>query len=224
MDKELKQKVFQWDVESWSSVMSNWKTSIEKVNSLNCLAFGEREGGLSLWLALNGHNVICTDYNKFDITPLPLHEKENVGSKISYQNVDITATSFYDNSFDLIVFKSVVGALGSKELQTKAFSEIHRILKPGGKLLFAENICATKVHQYARRKFTNWGERWYYPSLAEIKEYTSAFKTFEFQTGGFFGTFGRSEKQRSFLQKIDRPLNKITPKHWRYIVSGIAIK
>ena len=165
MNIHLCRDIFQWDIYNWSKTLPIWEEIVQKVKPKKTVAFGEREGGLSLWLALQGINVICTDYNEFpEATPLKLHLKHKTESFIMYEKQDITNTSYKDEEFDLIIFKSVIGALGNVELQTKALDELFRILKPGGVLLFAENARATKMHQFARRKFTNWGGKWHYPS------------------------------------------------------------
>ncbi len=221
----IKKDIFQWDIYNWSKTLPIWEEIVQKVKPQKTVAFGEREGGLSLWLALQGINVICTDYNEFpEAIPLKLHVKHKAESFISYEKQDVTNTSYKNGEFDLVIFKSVIGALGNIEYQKNALTELYRILKPGGVLLFAENARATKMHQFARRKFTNWGERWYYPSHLEFKTLLQDFSKYELKSFGFFGTFGRTEKQRSFLGKIDTLIHPIIPNSWKYIKYGYAIK
>ena len=165
MDKAIVKDIIQWDVSNWSKLIPIWTKKLKERKG-KVLAFGEREGGLSLFLALKGFEVTFTDYNDFpEDLPLEVHKKHNVTSSISYEKQDITSTTYSDNSYDVVVFKSVIGALGNIQDQVKALNEIYRILKPGGVLLFAENTRSSKVHQFARKKFTDWGHRWHYPSL-----------------------------------------------------------
>ncbi len=221
----LKKDIFQWDIYNWSKALPIWEEIVQKVKPQKTVAFGEREGGLSLWLALKGINVICTDFNVFpEATPLKLHVKHKAESLITYEKQDITNISYKDDEFDLVIFKSVIGALGGFELQKQAINELFRILKPDEVLLFAENARATNMHQYARKKFTNWGERWYYPSHSEFKNLLQDFSKYELKSFGFFGTIGRTEKQRAFIGKIDTLINPIVPNSWKYINYGYAIK
>lgn len=224
MDKAIVEDIIQWDVANWSKLIPIWEEEL-KNRTGKALAFGEREGGMSLFLAKKGFDVTCTDYNEFpEDLPLEIHKKHNVTASIDYQKQDITATTFNDNSFDVVVFKSVIGALGNYKDQEKAFKEIHRILKPGGILLFAENAKSSKLHQFARKKFTNWGHRWYYPRLEEFASMNAPFSKYENKTFGFFATFGRNEKQRNFLGSIDNLTGRMTPKKWKYILVGASIK
>lgn len=222
MDKIFFNDVFQWDVINWSKSLKVWQ--LEKTQNGKAAGFGEREGGLSLLLAKNGYEVNCTDFNLPEKQPFELHQQYNVTEKISYQKEDITNISFEDHSFDIVVFKSVIGALNDKNKQIKAIQELHRILKPGGQLLFAENLEGSFLHKFARKRFTNWGNRWRYISTKEINEFLTDFSKFEMDTFGFFATFGRSEKQRSILSKVDAFFRPIIPKSKRYIAAIRAIK
>lgn len=224
MNQELLNDIVQWDVKNWSKLIKFWSPIIKEKSGNKALALGEREGGLTLWLALNGKEVTCTDYIQFDQTPLPLHVKYNVEDKINYKQEDATKLSFKDNYFDIIIFKSMLGALESNSNQQKALDEVFRVLKPNGVLLFAENLKASKLHQFARKKFTAWGEKWYYPSIKELETNCNKFNSFKYETNGFLSPFGRTEKQREKLSFLDKKFKFITPKNWTYILFGIAIK
>lgn len=214
----------QWDIQNWGKAIPFWQPYIDQVAPAKAAAFGEREGGLSLWLALNGIDVECSDYTVFESTPLEIHKDYRVSDRIRYSQQDITAISFPDNSFDFVLFKSVIGTLATKERQQQALDELHRILKPGGYLLFSENLEATALHRFARRKFTNWGDRWRYLKWSESDQMLSNYSKIEKKAVGFFATFGRTEGQRSFLSKIDRVFSPLVPKSWRYIMIAACRK
>lgn len=224
MDKALVTDIIQWDVENWGKAIPFWATAIAEKNGGTAAAFGEREGGLSLWLALNGHQVECSDYNTLDKIPLELHTKHKVENAVSYSQQDISSTSFEDSTFDVVMFKSVIGTLNSKERQQRALDELYRILKPGGHLLFAENLEATGMHRYARKKFTNWGHRWRYLKWKEMNPMLAKFSETKMTSTGFFATFGRSEGQRKFLSGIDWVLNPFLPKSWKYVLIAACKK
>lgn len=216
-----------WDIKSWLIPLIYWDNNINWNNVKNCLEIGGREGGLSLWLSLKSKNVICSDLVNVKEIALPLHHKYNVTSFIDYQ--DINALDIpYENHFDVIVFKSVLGGIGSnynKENQERAIEQMHKALKPGGKLLFAENLTASPLHRYFRKRFINWGNRWRYVTINEMGDFLKSFSRVNIYTTGFLATLGRNEQQRKFLAFFDKALfNKVVPKHWKYIVYGIAQK
>src|SRR5690606_26588047 len=134
-----------------------------------------REGGLSLWMALKGKTVVCSDLEDVESTAEPLHTRYKVNNLITYQDIDATNIP-YENHFDVIAFKSIIGGIGrnnNPEIQAKVFTEIHKALKPGGKLLFAENLVASPFHQRLRKKFIRCGNSWKYVSLDEVNGFLS---------------------------------------------------
>ena len=216
--------VIQWDVKNWAKALPFWEGIINDFNGKSAMTFGEREGGLSLWLANKGAIVNCSDYHEFPESTTQLHEKYNVTNSITYSQQDITDIKADDESYDIVMFKSVIGGLGSEEKHRKAIAELHRVLKPGGHLLFAENLEATKFHNAVRKKFTNWSSYWCYPKYKNTEQLLKAFNTIEYKSHGFFGAFGRTEKQRRFLGRIDAIVCPILPNSWKYILFAVAKK
>ena len=136
MTKELVKDIIQWDIRSWSKVLTYWDKNIDWDKVHNGLELGGREGGLSLWLALKGKEVICSDLRNVENTARQLHLKYKTTSLIKYQGIDATNIP-YEDHFCIIVFKSIIGGVGAHnniEAQKKAFSEIHKALKPAGSL------------------------------------------------------------------------------------------
>ncbi|MFN8712255.1 MAG: class I SAM-dependent methyltransferase [Bacteroidota bacterium] len=219
--------IFQWDTRNWSKAMPCWEKEIAQLNTGKALELGGREGGLSLWLAGKGFDVICSDLEGAEATALPLHAEYGVTAKISYADIDATAIPF-ENHFDIIIFKSIIGGIGrnnNKEIQREVFAQIYKALKPGGRLLFAENLVASPLHRFFRKRFTNWSGYWRYVTIEELREFMQPFSSCEIHTTGFAGTFGRSEKQKNFLARLDELfLNALTPKSWKYIAYGVAVK
>ena len=111
MNDELIKDIIQWDISSWSKALHFWENNIDWSKVSNGLELGGREGGLSLWLALKGKEVVCSDLNDVKNTAEHLHEKHNVSNLVKYEDIDATVIP-YENYFDVIVFKSIIGGIG----------------------------------------------------------------------------------------------------------------
>ena len=227
MNDDLIRDCIEWDVVNWSKALQFWDTSATvKKGGLTCLELGSRGGGLSLWLASQGNTVVCSDYLNPQKEAELLHNKYSIQGKISYQAIDATSIP-YENHFDIIVFKSILGGIGrnnKSHLIQETISQILKALKPGGKLLFAENLRGSKLHQFIRKKLVAWSY-WNYLEMNEAEQMFKQFSSFEFQTAGFLGLFGRSEFQRNVLGNVDTLLfEKIMPDNMKYILFGVAIK
>jgi SAM-dependent methyltransferase len=125
---------------------------------------------------------------------------------VAYEDIDATAIP-YTASFDLVVFKSMLGALRSPEQQARAIAEMHRALRPGGALLFAENLIGSPVHRHAHRT-----PQWRYVRLAEMHTWLRLFERVEIHTTGVTST------------GLDDVLDHLVPASWRYVVYGVAWK
>lgn len=227
MDKQLKKDIIQWDTASWSKALKYWDKEVDWSKVKSGLELGGREGGLALWLALKGISTVCSDLQNTESTARPLHEKHKVTHLITYQDIDATSIP-YEDHFDVIVFKSIIGGIGRNSniaTQREAFRQMHKALKPGGKLLYAENLIASPVHQRLRRNFVSWGDSWRYVSIVEMHDFLKIFSSHTLKTTGFLGALGRSESQRQVLAKADNLLfNRVVPDNWNYICYGVATK
>jgi ubiquinone/menaquinone biosynthesis C-methylase UbiE len=228
MQKQLSTKelndIVQWDVKNWAKCLDFWNENTDLSSKKKVLAIGEREGGMSLYFALHGHEVICSDYNDMPNTTKKMHESYGVADLITYQKIDAKAIELETASVDVVLFKSVIGALGNANDQKQAFDEIYRVLKPNGILLFAENLEGSRLHTFLRKKFVKWGERWRYITESEMVSWNSKYTAHSTKSHGVIALFGRSEKQRRFLAHIDTVLSPITPRKWRYILFGVFKK
>ena len=72
---------------------------------------------------------------------------ENYGDIASFYAIDAHATHFEDNTFDFIVGRSILHHLDWE----KAIQEIHRILKPGGTVVFSEPLGDNPMAKLFRR-------------------------------------------------------------------------
>jgi len=226
MDIEKKRDLIGWDIVNWFKAITYWeKYAIINDGNNKCLELGASNGGLSLWMAKYNNEVVCSDLNKPGKEALEIHSRYEYSDKISYEAVDATNIP-YKNHFDVVAFKSIVGGIagyyGDNSYKYKTVKEMYQALKPGGKLLFAENLKGTGLHVLLRKYFGT--KDWNYLRLDEINTVFADFKNVNYTTVGFFGCLGRNEKQRNLLGKIDTFIEKILPNSFHYIVIGVAEK
>lgn len=221
--KEIKD-IIQWDVKNWKNALSFWEAHFPVKPGMRVLALGERQGGLSLYFALKGCEVICSDFMDFPAETQQMHQHYGVADKITYAKIDMRAIDFADNTFDVVVFKSVIGVLPLLEDRNHAIDDIKRVLKKDGAFLFAENSSASFLHRFARKKFVKWEDKWFYLPDSEIDSWKRKFSTTHSGKYGFIGVFSRSERQRNFLGAIDVVLSRLMPLSWRYIYFGVFRK
>jgi SAM-dependent methyltransferase len=223
---ELLPEIIGWDVANWSQALAFWSSRARLPQAASCLELGcGANSSLALWLAMLGNSVVCSDVGGVPESIKGHHRRHDVAHRIVYADVDVK-TLVDKNRFDVIAFKSVLGGIVTEDpvtLSREVMLKVYDALKPGGVLLFAENLRSTTLHQFARSHCTDW--TWHYFSLAEIEEMLRGFSSFEIKTFGFLGCFGRSEAQRRFLGKLDRSLfDKLVPTRWHYVAAAIAYK
>jgi len=228
MDSLPVSDIVEWDALNWAKALGFWNRYLpQSLAGMRALEVGARHGGLSLYLATRGCNVTCTDlYGPTDIGR-ERHRAYGVADRLTYGSLDVTHIPFADASFDIVVFKSLLGEVGwngNPRRQQEAIDEMHRVLKPGGWLLVAENIRGSRLHMFLRRKFVPWGNQWRYVSIDEMRGFISRFSSYRYVTYGFWGTFGRSERQRRLLHLLDVVTNPLLPETSRYILFGCAVK
>lgn len=220
--------IFEWDVENWSKAIYFWESNSSLLlPGSKALEVGAHNGGLSLWLGMKGIQVVCSDIDFPTDKAKKKHKNYGVSDLVRYEKVNALQMP-YENEFDIIIFKSVLGGIGRNNNSnniTVALENIHKALKPGGELLFLENLKGSALHQFFRKKFVKWGGSWNYQLIDELLTYTSKFSSLKYQTKGFLGAFGPNEKTRKIFGKIDTLIfDRITPQNWRYIFIGAAKK
>jgi SAM-dependent methyltransferase len=218
-------KYVEWDVRNWGIALDFWLAhSTKRLSECRVLEIGTNTGRLSLWLASQGAKVVCSDVNRVRPEAVELHRASELAHLIEHQTIDATSIP-YAEEFDVVVFKSVIGAIDTQEAQAKAVGEMHKALKKGGELFFAENLVASPLHMFLRRKMISWGETWRYVTIEEMNEFLAPFAEKRLRTIGFAGTFGRNEAQRNLLAFGDKHIfERIVPESWKYIIAGVARK
>jgi ubiquinone/menaquinone biosynthesis C-methylase UbiE len=66
---------------------------------------------------------------------------------------EVESLPFEDESFDVVISNGVIDLVPDKDA---AFSEIHRVLKPGGRLQVADVTIQTPVSEEGRRNIDLW--------------------------------------------------------------------
>lgn len=230
-DEDVWKDIIEWDVINWKRAIKFWENDTlfcDDCSGKKVLDIGGRNGGLSLYWALKGADVVCSDIeiNGFEKAQ-DLHTKYKVSDKISYVQMDVTKLNEHDK-YDIITFKSVMGGVGYNnnfENQKIMMDNIYRALKPGGRLYFVENCKASPIHQVSRRIFRTWGARWRYVSLAELAVLSNKYSSVEFNTYGFLGIFFRfSYTLNKIFSNLDTLIDKYIHKEYRYIISAVLTK
>lgn len=227
MNPEELRDIIGWDIANWSQALPFWEQHLPRETAgLTMLEIGGGDGGLSIFFGRKGMRVTCSDFGGPNEIARSSHEKYGLAS-VEYADIDATEIAFPDSSFDVVAFKSVLGAIapdGTDRLQRKVIDEIHRVLKPGGVLLFVENMVGTPAHKYLRRRLRQWGAMWRYPSIEEFEEFCEEFESLDWRTCGVMGALGNTERKQRLLSVVDRVLGPFLPDSMKYIFIGAARK
>jgi SAM-dependent methyltransferase len=229
ISKQAIQDIFTWDIVAWSKAIPWWESKITNgISGSRVLELGAgTNGGLSLWLALRGANVVCSTKGGICQAAKDIHNKYDFPGSIEYADIDATNIPFKEE-FDLISFKSILGGIegGGRNGAKSAVKSIKDALKQSGELVFAENLTSTKLHMYCRDRFNPWNKAWKYYTIEELRNQFIGYSSLELTCSGLLGTFGRNEWQRNLLSKIESTLipKSLIKDSWRYIAMGIAKK
>ena len=90
--KELIRDIVEWDTKNWWRAIEFWGINEEKsLKGKKVLDIGGRNGGLSLYWALRGADVICSDLNESGFEQAKkLQKKYGVEKRVSYERIDAT--------------------------------------------------------------------------------------------------------------------------------------
>lgn len=215
---------FEWDQRTWSRALRLWSPALARLEAgatgpLRCLEVGGRRGGLSQWLADRGHSVVLTDIDAED----PQIDGEQRVAPLDVTNLD----GFDERGFDVIVIKSVLGSiasLGGAGAVGAAQQNLVRLVRPGGVVLFAENLRATPAHALLRRLLVPWSSRWHYFTYDELFELMGRGCEVQMGHAGIVGLLGRSERQRHWLARVDTMVERVLPGEWHYLGYGCATR
>lgn len=227
--RELIADVIGWDVITWSRALDFWQrhATIDLTRSRALEVGAGTSGGLSLWLALQGCEVTCTTMGGVGETVRALHRRYGVAHRVRYASLDALELREQE-AYDVVAFKSVLGGIGTGghfERQRQATARVHAALRPGGHLLFAENLAGTRAHAAFRARYGAGKDCWRYVTLDDMRELLAPFAMVRYTTAGFFGAWGLTDGQRRASGAIDRFLCRwLVPSAWQYVMVGVATK
>ena len=233
--EEKLREYLKWDIATWQRALYHWDAVLERhleagasarVGGLTALEVGARDGGLTLWLCEKGigAEVVCSDLPGPTEHAYELHRRYGVSPQVEYRILDACDLDVPDESFDVVMLKSVLGGIGEAggyAAIEQAMSELWRVLRPDGLLLFAENQLGSQLHQLGRRAARNWGGRWYYLSLTELDGLLSRYATSQVKTYGYFSCV---KNDFAPFAAMDRLVcrTSCSPRH--YMAYGHAVK
>jgi SAM-dependent methyltransferase len=225
--------VIEWDVYNWSNTLKVWQPIIEKLpKDAKILAVGERNGGMSLWLASLGFKVECTDRHPPSPRAMDLHEGYNLQDNISYRVIDIVHDVLPNEQYDLVILKSVFGGLKedyknpetrTSSVRQKALENIYKSLKSGGYILSADNMKGSKFHQFLQ-KVMNKNSGWHYFSIPEILAFFKLFPSVKIDYSSIIPTSFQNPVLNKLFYFINQNVLFWLPQSSRYISITTARK
>ena len=93
-----------------------------------------------------------------DMTPEMLAKARSAASEMGVSNVEffegeVESLPFEDETFDVVISNGVIDLAPDKDA---VFSEIHRVLRPGGRIQIADVTIQNPVSEEGRRKIDLW--------------------------------------------------------------------
>ncbi len=140
------------------------------------LELGTGTGGTATMLAKQGASVVGIDLLPFRIDEAQerIHQ-HNVADDVDFVLMDATKLAFEDNTFDYVISKSVLVFTD----HTHTAKECYRVLKPGGKAIFIENMRNHPVVWSYRKLFLKYSRELHYFSISDINAIGNVFKEME---------------------------------------------
>ena len=149
---------------------------METLEGKKVLELGTGTGGTATLLAKRGASVIGIDLLPFRLAEAQARAAEhNVAEAVNFALMDAMHLAFPDNTFDFIISKSVL--VFTDHRQTA--KECYRVLKPGGKAIFMENMRHHPGVWLYRKMFLKYSGKLRYFSVRDIETVGTEFEKLE---------------------------------------------
>ena len=140
------------------------------------LELGTGTGGTATLLAKRGASVIGIDLLPFRLAEAQARAAEHeVAEAINFALMDAMHLAFPDNTFDFIISKSVLVFTD----HSHTAKECYRVLKPGGKAVFMENMRYHPAVWLYRKMFLKYSGKLRYFSVGDIETVGAEFEQLE---------------------------------------------
>ena len=140
------------------------------------LELGTGTGGTATLLAKRGASVIGIDLLPFRLAEAKARASEHeVAESVDFALMDAMHLAFPDNTFDFIISKSVL--VFTEHAQTA--KECYRVLKPGGKAIFIENMRYHPMAWLYRKIFLKYSSKLRYFSIRDVETVGAEFENLE---------------------------------------------
>ena len=236
MNSKLIRNIIGWDTINWGDSIDFFEDNVDFSNIKNTLEVGAGVwGGYSLYFSSKNIKTICSNIEGEFKKSKTIHKLYPFSKNISYEKIDVLDIG-YENKFDCIAFKSMLGIVGgyhserfsNYNFQKEAFHQISKALKKGGYLIFAENLLASRFHQFIYNRFGH-GDRnkgWRYFSADEyLSLINHDFEIINYKSSGVIGFLGKHEFLKRFFGYLDKYFfNKITRDKSKYIFFCVCKK
>lgn len=131
--------------------LKEWRKTLLSQLSGEVLELGSGTGANLAFYPATLHRLVLTEPCKYMLNQLNVKVSKSPIANIEIFSDEAESLSFPDASFDIVVSTLV---LCSVKKVDKAIAEIHRVLRPQGKLIFIEHVAAKnniKRYQWQRR-------------------------------------------------------------------------
>ena len=140
------------------------------------LELGTGTGGTATLLAKRGASIIGIDLLPFRLAEAKARASEHdVIASVNFALMDAMHLAFPDNTFDFIISKSVL--VFTEHTQTA--KECYRVLKPGGKAIFIENMRYHPMVWLYRKMFLKYSAKLRYFSIHDVETVGAEFENLE---------------------------------------------
>lgn len=213
-----------YNYEEYFNFLTTYRAARDFMGSIKgkkILDYACGSGWLTIYLARSG-----AECHGFDISPKSVEiatrmaELNGVADRCQFKVTVAEKMDYPDNTFDFVFGNA---ALHHTDL-TKAPAEIARVLKPGGKAVFIDDLRYHPVmwvyRKITRDKHTRYETPMVYSDLKHFKPY---FSSAAFDSYDFFSIFPKKTALTRVLRPIDKGLLTVLP-FMKYFCRHIVIK